>query len=123
MSEELLPCPFCGGEAKLQDFQSASGRMWLVGCSDNTCVIPCDTSLGYLTKQRAIKAWNRRAERTCTMDGPYTGTTCAVHREMPGGGAFDQEYGYLTCSACGAEVFDCPTVRYCPNCGAKVVDQ
>lgn len=53
---ELLPCPFCGGKAKL----IASIKPW-VSCTNNDCPSkemqvwkPGDQ------KKRAIKAWNTR---------------------------------------------------------------
>ena len=58
MSEELKPCPFCGGEAytegdksKLQD----GFGFWYVSCKNN-----CGVSGYFRTKEDAIKAWNRR---------------------------------------------------------------
>jgi len=54
MTEKLKPCPFCGGEAKLN---------LLLG---NYCVT-CTECMGAIfpargmTKEEAIEAWNRRA--------------------------------------------------------------
>ena len=39
------------------------------------------------------------------------------------GDIVSMEFGYKQCSECGADVFDCHTVRYCPICGARVVDE
>lgn len=50
---ELLPCPFCGGEARI----SRSGRcsLFCAYCVD------CDTNGGhYFTEEDAIAAWNQR---------------------------------------------------------------
>jgi Lar family restriction alleviation protein len=55
MTQELLPCPFCGGEAWVADFGDIS-PLWLVGC--NLCDATMDA--GYDTKELAIAAWNRR---------------------------------------------------------------
>lgn len=60
-------------------------------------------------------------ERTCHMLPTRSASYCTVHQVM-GGNRYDMDFGYSTCSECGAEVFDCPTVKYCPNCGAKVVN-
>ena len=60
-------------------------------------------------------------ERTCRMVDCSTHDTCVVNRELCNGNVMSMEFGYKQCSECGAYVFDCPTVRYCPSCGAKVV--
>jgi len=55
MSEELKPCPFCGGKASIRLFY---GVRYGVFCD---C---CDARVGglYIEKADAIDAWNRRAE-------------------------------------------------------------
>lgn len=112
MSEELKPCPLCGGEAKAF-FCEESG----------TYDIQCQQcgALPFLGRKRGsdcfksmddvIAAWNRRAERTCRMEynerwshDEYYPTEC------------------YNCSECGHMTYDgVPT--FCPNCGAKVVDE
>ena len=61
---EIRPCPFCGGEAKLEDLGGGMncGRFF-VKCTK--CEIAQDALSA--TKQTAIKRWNRRVdnERTC----------------------------------------------------------
>lgn len=61
-------------------------------------------------------------ERTCHMLPTRSATYCTVHQFMSGN-QYDMDFGYVKCSECGAEVFDCPTVSYCPSCGAKVVGE
>ena len=71
------------------------------------------------TKEEAIAAWNRRAERTCR-------NVCEWNID-----AF-----HFTCSECGAEIGgddwgDSPVfvgdyheqLSYCPNCGARVIEE
>lgn len=137
MSYELKPCPFCGKNTAVLDdahnleecpnFDDCEEAID-VSCSMH-CVVcdayggGCGASTGYYpTVSAAIEAWNRRAERTCRMVDCSTHDTCAVNRELGNGDVMSVEFGYRQCSECGAYVFDCPTVRYCPNCGAKVVD-
>lgn len=62
-------------------------------------------------------------ERACRMVDCSTHDTCVVNRELGNGNIASMEFGYKQCSECGAYVFDCPTVRYCPCCGAKVVER
>lgn len=103
---ELLPCPFCGGEAEpFNPFDNADGT-WCVLCSE------CASATGFeQTEAEAIAAWNARAVRTC-------------HNT--------HENRWFKCSACGygftdlyaedeSDIDEQP--RYCPNCGAKVVDE
>lgn len=55
----LLPCPFCGGEARLRKVIDncfvECGKCWAHGPN----VLGCEK-----TEEEAIEAWNRRA--TCT---------------------------------------------------------
>lgn len=67
---ELLPCPFCGKPAKLEDFNDHHGEWFNLGCSDNWQVAQnskgCPGGLIWYTaepedKEAAIEAWNQRA--------------------------------------------------------------
>ena len=119
MSEKLLPCPFCGGEAELITGAHRDGgyieNCACVRCKKcgarsyefHECVTP-DEVQGY-----ASETWNRRAERTCRMEQ-------------------DPDYDFVRCSACGYEEESNVLVavgegglvvyggNYCPNCGARV---
>lgn len=56
MSDELLPCPFCGGKAALYpDEPEDPETPWLVYC------VACGNGTDYEEKQYAIRLWNRRA--------------------------------------------------------------
>ena len=64
MSDELKPCPFCGGEAEYFSRPNTL-FMWAhevdhwVSCASDDCL--ADMGL-YAEKDRAIAAWNRRAD-------------------------------------------------------------
>ena len=60
MNEKLKSCPFCGGEAELDHFDSDE---WYICCAnlDGECEIRPSTRF-YETKEEAIEAWNRRSE-------------------------------------------------------------
>lgn len=53
--EELLPCPFCGGEAESQSIPSFRNSHFV------RCKICLSSVRGYDTKDNAIAAWNRRS--------------------------------------------------------------
>lgn len=92
---ELLPCPFCGGEAQVA--RTAAGY-WAAYCEEPMC----GRVGNFKTEADAIEAWNTRAERTCelTLDGTD---------------------GCFGCSECDENIP--PLANYCPNCGAKVVSE
>ena len=99
---ELLPCPFCGGEANTWD----GVYMWYVVCKEcGAAGSPC------LTEAEAIEAWNSRAERTC-----HVVKNSRKYVLSDGCELFDDG-----CSICNGYVGD--DDNYCSNCGAKVVDE
>lgn len=59
---ELLPCPFCGGEAELEFQIGDIGDTWAVICVGNK-MCPCYSHRVYClaTQMEAIDNWNRRA--------------------------------------------------------------
>lgn len=63
--EKLLPCPFCGGEAKLRDsriFEKVPN--WVAFCPVGHAMTP-----SYGEKDKAIKAWNTRPKPTLSLPG------------------------------------------------------
>lgn len=113
---ELLPCPFCGGEAHVNHDHRWYGDVYKavdayeVVCLNFGCIIYYADDVWYDTESEAIAAWNSRAERTCECvaeyaKSPIDGKTIVLHR----------------CSACHELMR--PHMAYCPNCGAKVVGE
>ena len=115
MAEKLRPCPFCGGEAKA--FYDEAGGVYEVQCQE----CGAEPYIGYRrgapgmrTLGDVIKAWNRRAERTCR------------------NASLDPEC--FKCSECGAEDYTSDSLTMwheggpvdiccCPVCGARIVEE
>lgn len=109
--EELRTCPFCGGEAK---FEIYGGTACAVVCQSCHCGTP---TVSLNEGERTVEAWNRRYERTYRM-------------------GYDQVHCDYVCKSCGERYetdmyisisgddrhFFKP-MRYCPNCGARVMDE
>lgn len=75
MAENLKPCPFCGGDVTIVNFESSGDpnkRDWRVLCNNYKCMCMVDfvktvrTAKGikdyFPTKEEATEAWNRRAD-------------------------------------------------------------
>ena len=118
--EELKPCPFCGGEAGVYYFAHYDNECTVI-CSNPDCRASVSArSRGSMTTayNRARKLWNRRAERACR-NVSYCGNEfeCSICGANLSGG---DELGYvLTVGEWYAE----SSIRYCPNCGARVVEE
>jgi hypothetical protein len=59
----LLPCPFCGGEAQLEEIDSRSSKTGAVafsaGCHNEGC-IGYQSMSTYARRTEAANAWNKR---------------------------------------------------------------
>ena len=119
---ELLPCPFCGGEAEMLTAESMNGG-YLFGIMCNDC---CSRGDVYDTEAEAIEAWNTRyepmmdaipmTEENMRKYGWVKERTCRVEID---------EYGCYPCSSCGVDIPSrfVGSIDYCPWCGAKVVSE
>jgi Lar family restriction alleviation protein len=56
MDEQLLPCPFCGGEAQVLDYDTEIDG-WPIVCLGKDCM---GRVLNYDSRAAAIANWNRR---------------------------------------------------------------
>lgn len=101
MMSELKPCPFCGARGSVEEEGPIGGYAARCGnCGSQTPI--------YLRADLAIKAWNTRAERTCTFEPESSGLL-----------------GQYKCSSCNdtvhvASLKVLKRLHYCPNCGARV---
>ena len=96
---DLLPCPFCGGDAKEFTGEDAAPHRWTVECDS------CGAHVGSDTRHKARAKWNRRAERTCHIERVST----PYHAGPP------------RCSACMMPME--PLANFCSYCGARVVSE
>lgn len=66
--EKLKPCPFCGGEAKIERIAEEQETLYYA-----MCICCCATNGAYHSKEKAAAAWNRRAEpETIVNNGTMT---------------------------------------------------
>ena len=65
---ELLPCPFCGGNAELQTDKGPTGELYgWVGCNQCDAMSPhCDIRSMQPEELHPIDAWNQRARPVIT---------------------------------------------------------
>ena len=104
-SDLLLDCPFCGGHA------TSYGTRKMASGGSTHCLIHCDECSARLsaeTEAEAVSAWNRRAERACRV---VSAKECGGVGYAPG------------CSECGWQMAGSMWHNYCPNCGARVLDE
>lgn len=109
---ELKPCPFCGGNGKMARDVTCGYETFWVFCTK------CGSQANYgHFKAEAAAAWNTRAERTCRIE--YDEEETERVWDAP-----EDTWGYR-CDACGDTFrYDRGLLpHYCPNCGAKVVDE
>ena len=85
MSEELKPCPFCGGKAKFGANKSCCGKTVRIDCTNPECGA-CVTT--FSSKVYAAKAWNRRVQQPNEVlelcDGCINASTAMCYRCIRG---------------------------------------
>lgn len=147
---ELLPCPFCGGEA--HTYKTIAQRYCAI-CNEPFCanVGPFDTEAeaivawntratgGTLTAEQVRESWCGNLKRDCLYDPPTPDWQAIADElnsraertcEMRADGAHCMNgVEFYECRSCG-EYACVPTAmgkseppNYCPNCGAKVVGE
>ena len=137
MGNELLPCPFCGGEAELHpsyDMETDSVDGWFAWCNNKECECVPETR-EHFTEAEAIAAWNTRAEYHGYEQAAIEAWESIKKWNTRAGGycAFAQPTDLTdgcvllevrTCT-CGWHGFidgwgyDAP--NFCPNCGGRVI--
>lgn len=116
---ELKPCPFCGGNARL--------TIWTPTAASISCIM-CGAHFNTYTEAEAIEAWNTRAndipepKKVVTDDtDALTPRTC--HLLQHGPIAEIPTMYCWSCSECGFgwhhSIYD-RQFSYCPNCGRTV---
>lgn len=109
MTQELKPCPFCGSRALYEIYQTIDGfEVPVMFCDMCKAMFTVEGAEDWVTGERdgmdeLRSAWNTRAERMCKQNRLFN----LMSRECDG--EYYQWHGE-----------EMP--RYCPNCGAKVVD-
>lgn len=99
---DLLPCPFCGGEAEFRDGSSTKPYIRCKSCGCRTW--------GSYAYDNLVAAWNRRAERTCHVDLTESNEPANINT--------------WECSLCGMSFEEAyGSYEYCPHCGARVVEE
>lgn len=112
MTNELEPCPFCGGEVT----HETSDLGGLFVCQNPKCdarfKFPGDFSRPVKHKEESERRFNTRYKRTCH----------GIKNES------EPKEQWVRCSECNCELWwQDPTtsehvINFCSNCGAEVVD-
>lgn len=114
---ELKPCPFCGGEAIIEE--SKNGKLFAVYCNnDDECNVHAFTKY-FDTKEEVAKIWNTRADRTTKVDDNGHCECGTLVRWIDNCEPYETSDGLIAYKSIHP-----PVTRYydyCPTCGAKVV--
>lgn len=106
MTTSLKPCPFCGEHAHMKELETAHGStLYGVSCPTEGCLgFAMETYFD--TPDEAVKAWNRRFDRTCRVVRMGEPSPTGVPKAR-------------CCSECGGRLTRFGV--FCPSCGAKVI--
>lgn len=143
MAEELKPCPFCGEEhvkVAYTGYENEGCVLNTIGCSTTNCPGHIAGSWRYFSRERAIEAWNTRAERTCKFVADAMNTAWDDDDNEIETGEVDDDAD-MSCGNCGYPMmrdacngwwdeekghyggwFLAPRFNYCPKCGSRVTD-
>ena len=118
--QELKPCPCCGSSNGLYVLLEDEHGRWSVFC--DMCKTSFHNENHCDTRDDAISAWNRRAERTCRnlLSGQYDGETfkCSERVHVCEVAITDEPEPF----SCFTDWY-CELQAYCPHCGARVIEE
>lgn len=132
MSDELKPCPFCGGEATFAAHATAEEMDYGIICR-TMAVIGCDACefcMSGETDEETVAKWNARAAVTDEQFAVAVHDGRVWQRVRTCENVLDHSPCAFECSECGFSVrtvpegpadWQTPFWRHCPFCGAKVV--
>lgn len=63
MSEKLLNCPFCGGEASVEEVDHYGKTMFSCGCTTENCM-GYQSMAVFNRKKEVVQYWNTRHQTT-----------------------------------------------------------
>ena len=81
MTDALLPCPFCGGDAKTDQWNDYGKIIAQICCGNTRC--PIGPITDELPLAEAVAAWNTRADRQAAiLEGMEIMREAAAHAAM-----------------------------------------